>query len=178
MKKLNLLSVLSVLASLSFASHAFASPAVYSIGVSEELQQEDEWCWAAASVSILDYFGESVDQDEVVEYVKGDVINEGATDSEVQDGLEHWGVDSTRTTSYLSFSTIKSEIYNYERPIYAGWTWDTGGGHAVVLDGYDDDTTDYVEYMDPWDGDHKSSTYNWFKSSSDHVWDGTLYKMR
>lgn len=137
--------------------------------------------WAATGECILDYFGESVSQTEFAAFVKDEdpPPNEAATDSEVKNGLNHWGGSGTLKTSYLSFSSIMSEIYSNERPIYAGWSWSSGGGHAVVLDGYDDDTTDYVEYMDPDDGAFHQSTYSWFKggSSYNHVWDGTIYQM-
>lgn len=154
----------------------------YAVSINGTTQEKSNWCWAASSQSILRYFGTSVTQTQFVNYVKNSTRapNLTASDAEAKSGLSHWRVSSTQTTSYLPFSTIISEIYTYNRPIYAGWSWTSGGGHALVLDGYEDDTTDYVEYMDPGDGGFHMATYSWFKggSSYDHVWDGTLYQMR
>lgn len=173
------ITIMSLAALFSYSPQVLAAPDFYSIGVAGEAQQRSNWCWAASDVSILDYFGETVTQREVAIAVKGSVVNQGGTDAEAQDGLDNWGVTSTRTASSLSFSSIKNEIYVHERPIYSGWSWNSGGGHAVVIDGYDEGSKNYVEYMDPLDGSHYTETYTWFKggSSSDHVWDGTLYKM-
>lgn len=172
---------LALVLTMLFTAQVFAYPLTDAVSINGVTQEKTNWCWAACSQSILSYFGTSVTQTAFVNYVKNSTTapNLTATDAEAKSGLSHWGVSSTQTTSYLSFSTIISEIYNNNRPIYAGWSWTAGGGHALVLDGYDDDTTDYVEYMNPGDGGFHQATYTWFKggSSYDHVWDGTLYKM-
>lgn len=171
---------LSIVALLN--TQAFAYPLSYAIDVNGVAQQKSNWCWAATGECILDYFGKPVSQTDFAIFVKGKnpPPNELAFDSDVKRGLEQWGVSGTLTSSYLSFSTIITEIYNNERPIYSGWTWSSGGGHAVVIDGYNDNNgTQYVDYMNPNDGAFHQSTYSWFKggSSYDHVWDGTIYQM-
>jgi len=77
---------------------------------------------------------------------------------------------------------VIAETYNYRRPIVVEWTWNNNTGrHLVVCDGYEIDGQ-WVYYMNPTTGDHRCSTYTWFKggpgSGSDHAWTGTLYQMR
>lgn len=171
------LTLALVISFTTIISHAY--PATYSVSVPKEKQEKTLWCWAASSVSILENLGTNTTQSDFCTVVKGKITNKAANDSEAQDGLSHYGYSSKLTTSYLSFNTIRLEIYNYERPIYMGWSWNSGGGHALVIDGYDMSSEDYVSYMDPHDGAYHYGTYDWVKgNSSNHVWDGTLYKIK
>ncbi len=157
----------------------FAVSDMGTVNISGVRQQRTNWCWAACSESILRFFGHSVSQSNVVAYVKGNHLpNEGATDDEVQDGLAHWSVSGTVKANSLSYNNIKSEI-NDNKPIYAGWSWNSGGGHGLVIDGYDgiSSSSGYVEYMDPADGAFHSLSYTSFVSNSQHVWDGTVHNL-
>ncbi|WP_167568606.1 papain-like cysteine protease family protein [Brevibacillus migulae] len=182
-KKKIAVALMSLTATVSMTSQVFAAPTSASLGVDDELQQYNQWCWAASSVSILDYLGTDITQLQFVTAVKGQRENSPATDSEVQDGMEEFGYQSTLVTDMISWDSVKTEIGTNERPIYAGWSWKDGtGGHAVVLDGYDDGDDNYVEYMDPGYSDHFIEEFSWFrgkyKSTSDHIWDGTIYKIK
>lgn len=112
----------------------------------------------------------------------GDGQNVAMTDDAVQRGLSHWGVQGTLTESYLSFSNIRSNI-KAGKPIYAGWSWNDGGGHALVIRGSDSisTTSGDVLYMEPKVGAFHVMSYAEFKggtsSSYDHIWDGTIYNL-
>jgi len=178
-KKGKLIGALLVLiAVFVFSSAVFAYPGADYVSVPNVKQQYSNWCWAGVSNSILTYYGKSVSQCTFVTYVKGSCVNVGATVTESQTGLSHWGVSSTRTNTSLAYSTIITEIYNYNRPIFAAWEWYSGGGHALLIKGYDI-TDDYVSYMDPWDGYTHTMTYSQFLGgpSYDHKWYDSLYHM-
>lgn len=155
----------------------FAIPDSDSLGVPDVLQSKSQWCCAASSVSVLRHFGiGGVSQNEVVESVKAAIVNEPATLDEIEEAVENWGLEaSTKTDGSFTFSRVKTEIATDEQPIIAGIAWSSGGGHAVVIDGYDDGSTDYIEYMDPWEGDHYQMKYSSFEDSSTQEWFGSVY---
>lgn len=150
----------------------FAYPVVWGVSAPNVLQLNTNWCWDACSVSCIDYFGTPPTQNNFCISVKGSVINSTATGQEVCNGLRAFGYTPIDSFTSLTFTTIRTETYNYNRPFIAGWSWNAGGGHMVVACGYEDEATDYVEYMDPAYGVKYVKTYNWFKggSGSDHNW--------
>jgi C1A family cysteine protease len=160
------------------SSRVLAYPMYDSVDIGHQIQSQSNWCWAACSSTILDYYSTTVSQSTFVTYVKGYPFNIQGSELDVKNGLAHWNISSVVTTSSMTFSSIMNEIYSYSRPIYAGWSWTGGGssGHAVLIDGYSDETTDYVDYMDPADGNYHFVTYAWFVGGAgyDHVWDGTV----
>ncbi|MGG2484169.1 hypothetical protein [Brevibacillus borstelensis] len=91
--------------SACFTSHA-ASTTV-TLGVKKVTQAAELWCWAASSVSVLDYFGIKVTQSDFVEYVKGEVSNKSGNISEVMDGLDHYGLQSYRENNSLFLASKK-----------------------------------------------------------------------
>lgn len=170
-------SVVSVALVLGLVTTAYA--ATYkTLGVPNKTQEKSNWCWAASSTSILGWYGKSVTQSAFATTVKGSTVNDTATDSEAKSGLSAYGLSSSYTSDYVSFSTLVTQIDN-NRPLYAGWSWTSGGGHAVVIDGYDQSSEDLtVKYMDPGYGSKYWILYSDLKggySSADHTWDGTIY---
>lgn len=162
----------------SVALSAAAIPVTGAVDLVGEQQVLSNWCWAAASVCILRYFGKYATQIELAQYLYGGAYNYPASDQQVKTVLQYKGVLSTYVADSISFSMIRSEIYTYERPIYAGISWTgTGSGHAVVISGYDQSITPkMVEYMDPATGSHYTSSYDTFvgSTSSGWLWDATL----
>ncbi|MBE0342773.1 hypothetical protein E4V51_19060 [Paenibacillus sp. 28ISP30-2] len=172
-------SSFSVIPSSSYA--AFSG--LRTLGAYASVQERDSWCWAAVSQGILRYYDKSVTQANFVRTVKGSVINEGASDQEAKRGLSAYGLNSTLASSSISYSSIITQIVDYSRPIYAGWSWSNGGGHAVLIKGIQNshltDNVDWVFYVDPLDATTNKASYSWVKGSNSvgHVWDGTLYNI-
>lgn len=176
MKKKVLASLLFVV--LLIGQTAAAIDPSGSVEIAAVKQEKTNWCWAACASSILNYYGKKVSQTDFVKKVKGNVVDEGATDSAVQSGLENWGVNGKLLADYILYSTVCSQITS-DKPIYAGWSWTSGGGHAVVICGFTNTTTNpnKITYMDPLDGKRHTMTFASFKGGAnyDHVWDGTIY---
>lgn len=177
MKKWFKTSVFTCLILVMTSVVSYAYPSAASLNVPNKLQERSLWCWDASSVSILGKYGKTVSQSSFCTTVKGFIVNETATDSEAQSGLNTDGLSSSYTASSIAFNSIISNVYTNKKPMYAGWTWSSGGGHAMVIDGYNITTDNYVSYMDPGDGTHHTSTYTFYEGGSgyDHVWDGTIY---
>ncbi|MEJ8547836.1 C39 family peptidase [Brevibacillus borstelensis] len=154
-----------------------AASTTVNLGVKKVTQAAALWCWSASSVSVLDYFGIKVTQSDFVEYVKGEVTNKAGSISEVMDGLDHYGLRSYRENNSLTFKETAKEINN-DIPLIARIKWKTGNtsiGHMVVIDGYTNDSTRYLRYMDPDKGEYSIMPYDKFADSSGQEWTHTLY---
>ena len=71
----------------------------------------------------------------------------------VEEEWDRYNFDSTYHDDHLPFSTIQSEI-DAGRPIEVGFTWSGGGGHAVLVVGYEQvsPADKRVFVYDPWHG--------------------------
>lgn len=156
----------------------------------EIFQDQDQWCWAASSESILKYYNESVLQCDMANYSFGqttccnNVVWPDGTGTScnkpnfifdlfglikgAQKMLSHFGgISSTFLPWALSKSTLESEI-KAGKPWLMGWKWNSGGGHALVGYGISGDT---VHYLDPWPGNgFTTGSYSAVKKSSIHSW--------
>jgi hypothetical protein len=156
-------------------------------------QEHSQWCWDATSKAILEYYGSVQTQCAIANWAWGvsnccgntefnwahscnspNNICQGGSGSSSQSVLSHWGVNSTCVSSSLSQTTFVSEINNC-RPFLMRFGWTSGGGHALVGRGYDQNGA-YMDYIDPWnvDGGYKKALYSWVVSASDHNWTHTL----
>lgn len=170
--------IITILCFVSLSIYAY--PVDDFVDIDYQQQTYSNICWAACGSVILNYYGHSISQFTFDVVVKNGFENEAATLSEVKEGLAYFDVGCTLIYSYLSHSSICTQIYG-NRPIFAGWSWNyyPYGGHAIVIDGYDTSFGNYVNYMDPADGEGYYELYSWFKGGIgyDHTWFGTLYNM-
>lgn len=153
-------------------------------------QEHSNWCWAASSKAVLDYYGNVQTQCAIANWAwsRTDCCGNSTFDwnntcnstnnmygssGSLQNILSHWGVSSTALSTYLSQNTVVSEI-NGCRPFVIRFGWTSGGGHFLVGRGYDQSGA-YVDYMDPIPGNgYTKSTYAYTVSASDHNWTHTL----
>ena len=100
-------------------------------------QERDRWCWAATSQMVISHLGGNKTQSQIVRYVKGKIINEGAKDKEVISGLNWAGLSATRTNGIITFGKIVSQI-SANQPILAHINWknESDLGHMVVIRGF------------------------------------------
>ena len=155
-------------------------------------QEQREWCWAAVSQCILDYYGVNVEQCEIAEYTRTVATwhdfgttpccsnpggpcnywnyNWGQTGS-IQDILVHFGqLNNTGVGSALSFSQVVQQ-FALNRPFIIRWAWVSGGGHFLVGHGLNGET---LYYMDSWSGEGaKFANYSQVVSGTRHTWTHT-----
>jgi len=142
------------------------------LALSMQTQQQDRWCWAAVSVSVAGYFntpgptGGSWQQCEIVNAELGQTTccQNGSTSSCNQDwyldrALQRVGhLASGPNSGAMPFASVQAEI-NANRPVGVRIGWFQGGGHFVVLRGYDDTGAfQSLDVEDPWYG---PSTYDY-----------------
>lgn len=162
------------------------------LNVNEVIQEQDQWCWAAVSACVLDYYCAPTPQCEIAEYTRNVATwhNFGNTDccedpslgcnywnynwgydGSIKDILEHFGyIFNHGIGSYLVKDEIVSDIQD-NRLFIIRWGWTDGGGHFVVGHGLIDNN---LYYMDPWYGEGlKIADYDWVVSGSYHTWTHT-----
>jgi len=173
---------------LIFVSFTIRAQVLY---VSAVIQEQDQWCWAAVSKCVLNYYGVNVSQCQIAEYTRlnaswhnfGPVncctnphmgcnywnYNYGATGS-IQNILQHWNIQNNGVAYALNTNAVAQELAN-GRPFIVRWGWTAGGGHFVVGHGLVGNT---FYYMNPWPGEGLMyTTYNNMVSSSVHTWTHT-----
>ena len=123
-----------------------------------QAQQQSEWCWAAVTSSIDHYFdnGSTWTQCGLAndQLGQGTCCNDGSSTScNCPWYLERSLGRVNRLRAFLQavapFPGVQQEI-NQKDPLGVRIGWAGGGGHFVVIFGYDDATaTDYVIVADP-----------------------------
>ncbi len=157
----------------------------------ECIQEHSNWCWAGSSQSVLDYYGQVVEQCEIANYAwsKTTCCQEGdfydrlggcnkanwlyGNDGSIQGIFANWGISSFGDDIYLTWTESVQELDN-GNPFVMRWGWTTGGGHFLVAYGYIS-SGEYLHYMDPWPGEGMTtSLFSYVVSASDHDWTHTL----
>lgn len=163
------------------SNRAATAPSNYHLYIDGQAQQQSNWCWAATGDSVADYFGHSYSQNQFCNMAFGRSANstcpnDQATLGNDQRAFSTIGINPGRyITGTVGYSTVVDQISN-NRPIMTRIGWTSGGGHMMVLTGYDTSTSQ-VQYYDPWPSDSRFnvSTYNWYRSNSQFSWTHTLY---
>lgn len=106
-------------------------------------QQQSEWCWAAVAVSIDKYFNpaSTLKQCQLVNSALNSNNDACKTPTysnqtfEVANALQIVNRLRLSLPGALSFDQLRQEI-DAGRPVCAAIAWDSGGGHAVIVDAY------------------------------------------
>lgn len=145
-------------------------------------QETSMWCWAASGEMCMDFLGRDVNQCDQAKHYFGhdDCCTKPTPERCVAGGWPQFNhfrfTAKTTTNAALPWETVKSEIGCGKRPIAFTWHWNGGGGHMMVLIGYEvEDGERYVWVHDPWEpfaGDTLRMRYDWYVSGDDHThWD-------
>ncbi len=158
-----------------------------------QIQEQDQWCWAGVTKSILEYYGENSTQCQIADYARSVISwhDFGSVDccldpsqgcnywnynwgnaGSIQDILVHFGnIQNYGYGNKLSLNQINTEITAH-RPFVIRWGWVAGGGHFLV--GYGISNTNSIHYMNPWFGEGLHiSTYDWMVGDGNHNWTHT-----
>ena len=156
------IGVLCVALAGLFAPPVTAAPrAAAALPISQLVQEQNQWCWAASGLTIARFlgYGSNVSQNTFCDYSRGypagsQCPNQAGELTYVQRGYQALGLRPGTVTSALSFASVQSEM-GAQRPIETGIYWTAGGGHAQVIYGYD--TSGLVYYGDPWPSSQRYS---------------------
>jgi hypothetical protein len=157
---------------------ALAAKAAASLDYSQQVQQNDEWCWAADGASIEQFHGASTSQEQFCAAGKGtsagNCPNEAAQIGEIVDGFRGTGFSASSAGGAVSFQTITQQI-DAGNPALTGIYWTSGGGHAEVIYGYDA-SNQSMDVGDPWPTyqRYRTQSYNDYLSNSEFTWGDTV----
>jgi hypothetical protein len=129
-------------------------------------QLQTQWCWAAVSVSIVDFYESPTawTQCKLVSSARG--VNGCCENGASEECNKPWYIDRalTHLNAFVGVGEVPSsasdaallpagveEDIAAQRPVGLAIAWDGGGGHAIVLEGYRADRA-MVAIEDPWEG--------------------------
>jgi hypothetical protein len=158
------------------------------------IQEQNQWCWAAVTRSVLAYYGHDISQCSIAEYTRSVATwhDFGPTNccTDPTKGCNYWNyifgpagsikdllqklgnLPGTNHTGALTKAQIQAEIDTNSRPFVIRWVWSYGGGHFLVAHGLVGDT---MSYLHPWPGEGlKTGSYSWVVSGGNHTWAHTL----
>lgn len=138
---------------LSDTTSSRASGYTRQLNVTRQKQEKSSWCWAACARMVGHYITKSAKtQSAIVKNVKGSVINEGASLTEIKKAIQYavGSKYSVKTYGIVPMVNFVSSIYSQQHPAVIKITWNNGKGHAVVIAGVNSGSnTLYV--IDPWE---------------------------
>lgn len=114
-----------------------AEPAAASLSITRVQQAKSNWCWAACAEMVSTKLKYNIKQNSIVTKIKGSEVNEGASDSEITNALKYAVNYSYQVDCYdpYSYSKIQNNIAR-GLPIVMKMKWNSGGAHALVINGY------------------------------------------
>ncbi|PXX63983.1 papain like cysteine protease AvrRpt2 [Nocardia tenerifensis] len=144
----------------------------------QQVQEWNQWCWAADGASISTYLGRRIAQNDYCKLVHDSkqqtCPNESASLEEIAAAFGKIGFNAS-VGSPFSMTKIAAEI-SANRPILTGIAWAAGGGHAQVVYGYDAGVGT-VTYGDPWPAAQRvvTQTLSSYTQNPQWVWFGEDY---
>ena len=172
-----------------YATPAVAGvPAMKQLPIAMQIQQKSKWCWVAVGATIASYYGDGITQNSFCNLAKGTsgtCPNNAGSAAYVQSAFSQLGYVSPGDDykSFISYADVRKEILA-NRPFYAGVSWTSGGGHAVVVYGFMDDDgflgRNSIFYATPTASHTRYNLrdYTYFKSNKDYAWTRTLDNIR
>jgi hypothetical protein len=105
-------------------------------------QWRDEWCWAASTQLILNYYGIHVTQADIVGRIHGNYEDQPGSDFDISEALDGWVptaggvrvVHATEGPGLPDTETLIEEL-SQSRPILIAFATGPSSGHAVVITG-------------------------------------------
>lgn len=160
------------------------------LNVPNTRQEQTQWCWAGCSQAVLKYYKKTIKQCYMANFARSRrdcCTNPGncnqpnamyASAGSLQDILKRWCVGSKPVAKSLPWTTVKKEIKG-SKPLIIRYGWATGGGHFIVLRGYESrNNNNFCYLMDPWNG-LGTFTYDYVKQKAGHhTWTHTLRRIK
>lgn len=148
------MDIVTVSRSLLFAPSGGAPSAAVSLDVDMEAQTQDQWCWAAVSVAVARHYqGDSTWTQCGLATAE---LGLGGCCTSAGPCNKPWYLDRALTrvghldgiAGPLAFADVVDELDD-RQPLGVRIRWRGGGGHFVLVDGYDAETGT-VQVKDPW----------------------------
>ncbi|HEY1377033.1 MAG TPA: papain-like cysteine protease family protein [Gemmataceae bacterium] len=123
-------------------------------------QKQSQWCWAACIQMLLQKDGDVTTQqcnlanaafelNGCCSAPSSSLCDQPLPIAQVSSEWERYGYGSSYAPGSVNINTVKFEIGS-QRAIEVGLKWNSGGGHAILIVGWDEG--DYVVFRDPANG--------------------------
>jgi hypothetical protein len=148
------------------------------LNYTQQVQKNNQWCWAADGSSIEQFHGAATTQAQFCGAGKGtqagNCPNQPAEIYEIVRGFRGTGFNATDAGGSISWASVQRQIDN-GTPALTGIYWTSGGGHAEVIYGYDT-ANSTLNVGDPWPSyqRYQTSTYNNYLRNSRFSWADTV----
>ncbi|ANN18733.1 hypothetical protein SD37_25975 [Amycolatopsis orientalis] len=164
------------------ASTVAVSAASKQLNYTQQVQQYNQWCWAADGSSIEKALGGTASQAQFCAAGKGTSAgycpNQAAQIYEIVRGFRGTGFSAQDAGGPIGFSSVVSQIDAGILNL-TGIYWTSGGGHAEVIYGYDS-ANQSIMVGDPWPTYQRYQTwnYNQYRSNGQFRWNDTIVNIR
>ncbi|GIQ71160.1 papain-like cysteine protease family protein [Xylanibacillus composti] len=192
-RKLSLLSLSYVLIfALSFVGTSTASTTYKLLDVVQHPQEKSNWCWVAASKSIVQYHtGTAYTQCQIYKWGKGttDCPNEDGSWSNYQNVFDNAGFvnKGTEASGTVTLNFIKGQI-DADKPMIIRKSWldsstgkKTGTNHAAPVIGYNTSTKRVayinITYSNPSNTGTVWRDYDYMVDNTSYEWTKSRYGM-
>ena len=138
-------SIISLMISSCIFMGAIATVNAGTLSMTSQAQEKSNWCWVAVAQMIGNYKGNYKTQSTICKEVKGSIVDEGGTNTEVASAIRYTTGKNVAINGVLPLTEIMNEIDNRD-PVAIKMMWNTGGAHAVVVSGY---SGGQVQLIDP-----------------------------
>ncbi|OXM52912.1 papain-like cysteine protease family protein [Amycolatopsis alba] len=152
------------------------------LNYTQQVQQQNQWCWAADGSSIERSQGGSATQAQFCAAGKGSSAgycpNQAAQISEIVRGFRGTGFSAQDAGGPIGFNSVVSQVDAGILNL-TGIYWTSGGGHAEVIYGYDS-ANQSIMVGDPWPTYQRYQTwnYNQYRSNGQFRWNDTIVNIR
>ncbi|KFZ78136.1 hypothetical protein ED92_34170 [Amycolatopsis sp. MJM2582] len=164
------------------ATTVAATAASKQLNYTQQVQQYNQWCWAADGSSIERSLGGTATQAQFCAAGKGTSAgycpNQPAQIYEIVRGFRGTGFSAQDAGGPIGFSSVVSQIDSGILNL-TGIYWTSGGGHAEVIYGYDS-ANQSIMVGDPWPTYQRYQTwnYNQYRSNGQFRWNDTIVNIR
>jgi hypothetical protein len=137
-----------------------AAPSWKRLNFAMQHQQQDQWCWAATSVSVAAFYEPNTrwTQCAIVNAEKGlstcceDGTSAACNQPNVLDGpLSRVALLDHMQAGSVAYGVLGGEI-DAGHPVAWRIGWSGGGGHFAVIEGYQSSGAEWIAVDDPWYG--------------------------
>lgn len=144
-------------------------------------QEQSNWCWAASGKMCMNYIHPAsniTECDEANKEFSQTTCCANGSSSQCNNGgwpqPDKYGFTfNTTSNAPLTFAEIQGQISCSAKPFAFSWHWSGGGGHMMVVVGYNTvDSVNYVTVNDPLPvgvGSQWTNTYDYYVAATGHT---------
>ncbi len=113
--------------------------AQYKLKITRKEQEKDNWCWAACAQMLGNYYGNTLSQSNICQYIKGSIVDQTADYIDTTNAFRYAisNVSSKKNITYWSAVSFYKFVNTIKLgdPAVLRMKWSNGKGHVVIVGG-------------------------------------------